>query len=209
LKHNTTLTSLNLLGDAIGNEGAQEVAEALKHNTTLTKLSLWLNDIGTGGAKAIAEALKYNKSLNSLDLTSNEIGSEGVKVVGESLKHNMTLTELYLSNNDIDSEGVKAITEALKYNTTLTTLDIENADSSGQITRELNKNKNLLETQKSAKAAFEIIKNRLDARGVLEDTFYPQEIMDEVLTQMIQMGLKQEVIDLGNEITPPEKSPKS
>jgi len=29
------------------------------------------------------------------------------------------------------------------------------------------------------------------------------------LTQMIQMGLKQEVIALGNEITPPKKLPKS
>jgi hypothetical protein len=57
LRRNTTLTSLNLSNNAVGNEGAMSIADSLSHqsgrvnNTTLTSLSLSstrLQDEGVG-----------------------------------------------------------------------------------------------------------------------------------------------------------------
>ena len=46
--------------NAIGDEGAAALAEALKVNTALTWLDLKDNEIGDEGAAALAEALKVN-----------------------------------------------------------------------------------------------------------------------------------------------------
>eukprot|EP00019_Armaparvus_languidus_P001153 CAMPEP_0168591766 /NCGR_PEP_ID=MMETSP0420-20121227/7321_1 /TAXON_ID=498008 /ORGANISM="Pessonella sp." /LENGTH=76 /DNA_ID=CAMNT_0008627603 /DNA_START=431 /DNA_END=659 /DNA_ORIENTATION=+ len=44
-----------------------ELAEALKVNTTLTSIDLGYNKIGDAGAEQIAEALKVNKTLTSIN----------------------------------------------------------------------------------------------------------------------------------------------
>ena len=41
-------------------EGAKLLVDALKHNCTLTILDLELNFIGNEGAKALGDVLKYN-----------------------------------------------------------------------------------------------------------------------------------------------------
>jgi Leucine-rich repeat (LRR) protein len=48
---------------------------ALLGNTSLTSLDLCNNNIGDEGAKALADALLKNTSLTSLDLGHNNIGS--------------------------------------------------------------------------------------------------------------------------------------
>ena len=76
LKENTTLQSLNLHRNSIGDEGAKALSEALKENTTLQSLNLQSNSIKYDGAKALSEALKENTTLQSLDLGGNSIGVE-------------------------------------------------------------------------------------------------------------------------------------
>jgi internalin A len=71
----TSLTSLNLSSNSIGEEGAKAIAQSL---TSLTSLDLSNNSIGDEGAKAIAQSLT---SLTSLDLSNNSIGEEGAKAI--------------------------------------------------------------------------------------------------------------------------------
>ncbi|BBJ31499.1 hypothetical protein RAS_06080 [Rickettsia asiatica] len=53
--------------------GAGEIAEALKVNTSLTSLHLDDNNIGDQGARSLAEARKSNISLTSLYLDNYDI----------------------------------------------------------------------------------------------------------------------------------------
>ncbi|KAI8599884.1 hypothetical protein EDD21DRAFT_432081 [Dissophora ornata] len=124
LKTNTTLTTLDLRGNSIGNEGALALSEALKTNTTLTTLNLWMNSIGKEGALALSETLKTNTTLTTLDLEGNSIGNQGALALSKALKTNTTLTTLNLAGNSIGKEGALELLEALKTNTTLTTLNV-------------------------------------------------------------------------------------
>ena len=49
---------LNLWNNAIGDDGAKAIAEALKVNPVLTKLDLRWNNMGDAGEKAVREAVK-------------------------------------------------------------------------------------------------------------------------------------------------------
>jgi hypothetical protein len=124
LKKNTTITTLYLSGNNIGDKGAEKLAKALEKNTTITKLSLRSNNIGKAGAEVLAQALKENKTLTELDLGWNNIGDEGAEKLAEALKNNETLTTLDLSDNNIGEVGAKALAEALKENKTLTELNL-------------------------------------------------------------------------------------
>ncbi|KAF9375877.1 hypothetical protein BGX21_003661 [Mortierella sp. AD011] len=124
LKTNTTLTTLNLGDNSIGNEGALALPEALKTNTTLIPLRLQDNSIGKEGALALSEALKTNTSLITLELGGNSIGRGGALALSEALKTNTTLVTLRLPWNSIGKEGALAMSDALKTNTTLITLEL-------------------------------------------------------------------------------------
>ena len=60
---NSTLTTLDLSGNEVWDEGAVRLAEALTTNSTLTTLNLIANKFGDEGAKRLAEALAINSSL--------------------------------------------------------------------------------------------------------------------------------------------------
>ncbi|KAF9431949.1 hypothetical protein BGZ76_011486 [Entomortierella beljakovae] len=124
LKTNTTLTSLNLRTNSIGNEGTLALSEALKTNTALTTLDLQGNLIGNEGALALSGALKTNTTLTTLNLQGSMIRREGAIALSEALKTNTTLTALNLQGSLIDKEGVLALSDALKTNTTLTNLNL-------------------------------------------------------------------------------------
>jgi Ran GTPase-activating protein (RanGAP) involved in mRNA processing and transport len=124
LKHNTTLTSLDLGNNLIGAAGAKDLSDVLKHNTTLLSLDLGDNQIGAAGAKDLSDALKHNTIITSLNLYSNQIGDVGAKDLSDALKYNTTLTSLYLGNNEIGAAGAKDLSNALNHNTTLTSLDL-------------------------------------------------------------------------------------
>ena len=154
LKYNSTLTSLDLTGNEIGDDGAAVLGECLQSNTSLKKLSLDYNGIGADGAAALGECLKYNTSLKKLylnysridddsaavlgeclkhntsltrfDLNNNEIGGDGAVALGGCLKYNTSLTKLYLHDNNIGDDGAAGLGECLKYNTSLTSLDFSN-----------------------------------------------------------------------------------
>jgi Leucine-rich repeat (LRR) protein len=108
LAGNTTLQTIDLTNNRIGDEGAI----ALAGNTTLQTLDLTNNRIGYEGARALAD----NKTLQTLNLDSNEIGDEGAI----ALAGNTTLQTLNLSDNKIGDEGARVLAN----NTTLQTLNL-------------------------------------------------------------------------------------
>jgi V8-like Glu-specific endopeptidase/Ran GTPase-activating protein (RanGAP) involved in mRNA processing and transport len=123
LAANTTLVTLNLSSNEIGDSGAVALGETLKTNITLTSLDLDNNQIGVPGSIALAETLKINTTLMNLGLGCR-IGSSGAVALAEALKINTTLTSLGLGSNRIGDFVVEALVEALKTNTTLTSLDL-------------------------------------------------------------------------------------
>ena len=58
----------------------------------MTSLDLRGNEIEDEGAKALAEALLMNKSVTDFNLDGNYVGDEGAKALAEALIENDTLT---------------------------------------------------------------------------------------------------------------------
>jgi Ran GTPase-activating protein (RanGAP) involved in mRNA processing and transport len=85
LRHNSSVTRLDLSGLYIGDEGAKAVAEALKVNSTLQTIDLVGNSIGDEGAKAVAEALTLNSTLQTIGLGKN-IGEDLKAQIAETLR---------------------------------------------------------------------------------------------------------------------------
>jgi len=122
LRTNSTLTTLNLKENKIGDAGAQALSEALETNKTMTTLDLSDNEIGDAGAQALSDALMTNNILTLLGLKKNKIGDAGAQALSEALKTNKTLTKLDLQDNSIWFKGLVAFSEALQTNVTLVTL---------------------------------------------------------------------------------------
>lgn len=117
--NNSSLASLNLWGNQIGDEGTVELASSLRYNSALTELNLGYNNFYLEGTEAIAEALKDNKALMRLDLPNNHL-TDGIISIADMLKSNNTLTYLGLGANNINSNGAIALANALTENRVLT-----------------------------------------------------------------------------------------
>ena len=104
LEGNTTLKSINLWDNRIGDEGAKALAEAIEtYGTQLQTLNLWGNKIGNEGAVAFAELLRNNQSaLRDLILVYNEIGDEGGDDLVDALDQNEGIRNLDLFGNPLD-----------------------------------------------------------------------------------------------------------
>lgn len=70
---------LDLEGNDLGKDGATGLGAALRHNSTLTDLNIRWGRIGfsAAGAQALATALAVNTTLASLDMTKCELGFTG------------------------------------------------------------------------------------------------------------------------------------
>ncbi len=71
-------SSLNLFFHKFGNYFTILLADALCDNSSIETLGLELNHIGDRGAKALAWALSINRSLLKVDISNNHIGAEGI-----------------------------------------------------------------------------------------------------------------------------------
>ena len=124
LKANSSLTSLNLGGNFVGEDGASSLSKALKANSSLTNLNLSQNSIGDDGASSLSKALKANFSLTSLNLSATSIGDAGASSLSKALKANSSLANLNLSINSIGDAGASSLSKALKANSSLTNLNL-------------------------------------------------------------------------------------
>ena len=124
LRVNTTLISLNLRYNDIGDAGATQLAECLRFNKTRSSLLLLDNKIGDAGAAQLAGCLRTTTTLTNLVLSRNRIGNAGAIQLAESLRLNATLKSLNLAVNNIADAGATQLVNSLRVNTTLTSLDM-------------------------------------------------------------------------------------
>src|SRR3990167_968873 len=106
-RNDPELVKLNLCYKPLAGDQITALAEALKANSTLHTLYLGSNQIGDAGIEKLAEALKANRTLHTLYLGGNQIGAAGIEKLAEALKANRTLQTLYLGGNQIGAVGIE------------------------------------------------------------------------------------------------------
>eukprot|EP01090_Pellita_catalonica_P017745 TRINITY_DN544_c0_g1_i3.p1 TRINITY_DN544_c0_g1~~TRINITY_DN544_c0_g1_i3.p1 ORF type:complete len:311 (-),score=57.16 TRINITY_DN544_c0_g1_i3:785-1717(-) len=118
-------TAGNLKGKLKSMPGTiSEVAFLLRMNSSLQTLDLAGNDIGNEGADAIAQVLLQNSSLQSCDLSDNGILKEGADSIAQALLKNSTLQSLDLSGNVVGNKGADAIAQVLLQNSSLQSVNL-------------------------------------------------------------------------------------
>ena len=113
------------------------LADTIKHNSTITHLNLSCNTFGLGDCTALAEAIKQNSTIRQLDLSENRLNDVGLGGDGlnddactelaESIKHYSnysTIIQLDLSKNHVSDSNVNALADAIKDNSTIKQLDL-------------------------------------------------------------------------------------
>jgi Ran GTPase-activating protein (RanGAP) involved in mRNA processing and transport len=97
---NSSLESLDLSENLIGDDGAKSIAEALKVNYSIGELSLLCNVIEDDGAYEISSALDVNKSLRILNMNENPLSSDGVSSIVDSFGDSHLHVEVDLDQID-------------------------------------------------------------------------------------------------------------
>jgi Ran GTPase-activating protein (RanGAP) involved in mRNA processing and transport len=87
----SSLQSLNLANNCIGDDGATTLATALTSNTTLQRFSVACNDIQHRGGRAIVAALNHNTSLREIYLGYNKLSFQVIRDFAEMMKTNNTI----------------------------------------------------------------------------------------------------------------------
>ncbi|XP_073259248.1 uncharacterized protein [Porites lutea] len=143
VKHNSTITQLDLSGNSLGFGGGGIVlADAVKHNSTITQLNLSGNSLG---GCALPEAIKHNSTITHLNLSCNFFGLGDLTALAEAIKHNSTIRQLDLSENGLGDDGLgddelgdddfAELAKAIKHNSTIIQLDLsKNRISDGNFT---------------------------------------------------------------------------
>lgn len=84
------LSELDLEGNDIG-DAARLLAASLGNNTTLTTLNLAKNNIGDGSINLISTLLEVNETLSKINLAANNITKNGLKSLNEAHQDNENL----------------------------------------------------------------------------------------------------------------------
>ena len=106
LETNDTLEILNLRGNALHTDCAQDLADVLLEETSLVQLNVGYNELYDNGAWEIAEALEDNQSLLGLDFQRNEITETGASNLANTLSMNTIIQEIDLRSNMIGPDGI-------------------------------------------------------------------------------------------------------
>ena len=126
LTENSSLITLNLNGNSIGDAGASSLSQALTANCALSTINLSRNLLGGAGASSLSLALISNSSLSTLDLSLNLIDGAGASSLFQALTANSSLTSLDLMYNSVGNDGALSLSQALAANSSLTSLDLSN-----------------------------------------------------------------------------------
>ncbi|KAL0964969.1 hypothetical protein UPYG_G00275090 [Umbra pygmaea] len=116
LAKNTTLRSLNLCLNRLGDEGGQAIAQALLKNCTLERLHLGSNEMSGPTARAMSQVLIQNSSLRSINLNCNNLGEDGGKELAEGMSQNSTVLECDIRLTEFGQESEISIGQVVHNN---------------------------------------------------------------------------------------------
>jgi len=116
----TSLQSLSLYGNQLGNSGLRQICWALAANTTLQSLNI--GDCGFD-EEGIRDILS-NKSITALYLNKTKFGDEGAELIANLVSSKSTLSDLSLWGCGIGETGSERICAAAKKNPHLLSLDL-------------------------------------------------------------------------------------
>ena len=77
------------------------ILEMLRSNKSLEKLLIQHNFLGEDGAQQMVEALKLHPEMQYLDISANNIGSQGFLYFQELFQTNHSLRNLHVRKNGI------------------------------------------------------------------------------------------------------------
>ena len=102
---------LNVKGNMLGDEGLEELTDALKRKECRLKiLNVADNRITSAGVSKLALAIESNTCLEELNLSCNGICSQGVEQLSTVLrKENSKISKLNLSCNNLGDDGVACL----------------------------------------------------------------------------------------------------
>ncbi|CAH8514341.1 unnamed protein product [Schistosoma rodhaini] len=116
LKENTFIQTLLLSECKLRKDGLMELFNDLIKNVTIKNLDLSGCDLGDSSCSMLAEILTMNRVLTYLNLARNQIGSDGAELLGDAISSNDTLFKIDLSWNSIANKGALDIAKGLKEN---------------------------------------------------------------------------------------------
>lgn len=117
----SSLKTLDLSHNGIGNDGAWKLAPVLDSLVNLESLLLSKNQIGDDGASEIGHHLPSNLKL--LVMRGNDIGDVGADAIAAAVA-NSKIAELMLANNNIGSAGAIALAQVVAQSSCLQELDL-------------------------------------------------------------------------------------
>eukprot|EP01132_Coremiostelium_polycephalum_P010256 gene10256-12580_t len=130
LRTNESIVALDISSNFLTRESIIALSEALKHNHTITTLDLSFNSIGTNGIY-LADMIKLNTTIQSIYLMGNQLNNDSVIAIAEALRtKNSTITEISLSENDFCDEIGSVIGDLFQSNKSIKTLDLSFNDLS-------------------------------------------------------------------------------
>ncbi|KAL3915322.1 MAG: hypothetical protein SGILL_005710, partial [Bacillariaceae sp.] len=109
LRTNCTLKELNLDGNFLHDEGAEQIANyfSVNRKAVIEKLFLGWNGIADDGASALAKMMERNQTLQVLGLAENDITNNGARAILSALAVNNSLREISgLYHNQIDRKFI-------------------------------------------------------------------------------------------------------
>ena len=116
------LTTLNVSGCNITDQGAAMMATILMRTTSLTKLDLSNTSLNSVKAITIVSALKKNSSLKVFNISHNDIDDEVADSIAAVFSNNSRIEIMYLSHNRLSYNGVLKV--AILLPKSIKTIDI-------------------------------------------------------------------------------------
>ena len=109
----SSLHTINLAENYIGDGGIKVLSDVLREATNLHSLNLSSNSITDNGAVLLFNILKNCNNLSSLDLSNNSITDESVIVLADAIMNCTNLNSLNFSSNSFSDYGTCSHSEKL------------------------------------------------------------------------------------------------
>ena len=110
----SNLKRLNIRGNNISDEAANDIGDVLSHNTKLEELNLSCNSLQAAGAIKVFNSMKEIVTLKKFSISKNSITDEAIPYLVPILCHNTNLEEIDLSYNRLQTVGIVKVLKGLK-----------------------------------------------------------------------------------------------